>query len=165
LADLRRIVTGHGANGEVIITSDSNLPDISGLDFAKVRPVWLTTETPSKDCNNPEDGALRKTDDAHGLVRSNGTHSRATDLAPGAKTPMHRTASVDVNILVQGEIILILEDGSETHLKNAGDTVVQRGTMHAWRNPGTTWCRWITVLIDAEPAKVDGKPLESVWDV
>lgn len=33
--------------------------------------------------------------------------------------------------------------------------------MHAWKNPGPGWARWITVLIAAEPAVVGGKTLES----
>jgi quercetin dioxygenase-like cupin family protein len=66
-------------------------------------------------------------------VMSNGTNHRYTDLAPGAVTPMHRTSSLDYNILVSGEVVLILEDGTEKHLRNPGDTVVQKGTMHAWR--------------------------------
>jgi len=42
-------------------------------------------------------------------------------------------------------------------LKNPGDTVIQKGTMHAWRNPSQHWTRWITVLIAADPVVVDGK--------
>jgi quercetin dioxygenase-like cupin family protein len=69
-------------------------------------------------------------------------------------------ASANV-VSVQGELVLILDDGSETHLKNPGDTVVQRGTIHAWRNPGTTWSRWVTVVIDAKPTIVNGKELQN----
>ncbi|KAG6842238.1 hypothetical protein C0991_000208 [Blastosporella zonata] len=65
----------------------------------------------------------------------------------------------DRNLASEGELILITEDGTETHLKNPGDTVVQKGTMHAWRNPSDNWTRWVTVLIAAEPAIVDGEPL------
>jgi hypothetical protein len=54
---------------------------------------------------------------------------------------------------------MIMEDGVERHIVNSGDIVIQRGTMHAWRNPGKEWARWITVLIAAEPAIVNGKPL------
>jgi hypothetical protein len=33
------------------------------------------------------------------------------------------------------------------------------------RNPGPEWCRWIAVLIDADPAKVNGQPLkDEVYD-
>lgn len=56
-----------------------------------------------------------------------------------------------------------MEDGTEHHLKNPGDTVVQRGTLHAWSNPGTTWTRWVTVIIDAESAiGSDGEKLVDV---
>lgn len=58
---------------------------------------------------------------------------------------------------------MILDDGSETHLKNPGDTVIQKGTMHAWRNPGSKWARWACVLVDANPAVVGGKIMEPAW--
>lgn len=65
---------------------------------------------------------------------------------------------------VTGEIVLITEDGKETHLANAGDTIVQKGTMHAWRNPSEDkWARWVTVLIAAEPAMVNGSALEPAF--
>jgi len=105
-----------------------------------------------------EDGANRVVD---GIVQPNGTNLRCTDLAPGAETPMHRTSSLDYNILLSGELIMITDDGSETHLKNPGDTVIQKGTMHAWRNPGTEWARWMCAVIAAEPAVVGGKLLEA----
>lgn len=54
---------------------------------------------------------------------------------------------------------MITEDGVEKHLKNPGDTVVQKGTLHAWRNPSKGWARWVTVLIAAEPAIVNGEAL------
>ncbi|KAG5647953.1 hypothetical protein DXG03_006987 [Asterophora parasitica] len=112
-----------------------------------------------------EDGATRKIDDPvnHGLVHPGGTNFRSTDLAPGAITPMHRTSSLDYNSLVHGELILIMEDGTEKHLKDPGDTVVQKGTLHAWRNPSRSWARWVTVLIAAEPAIVKGKALASAF--
>lgn len=60
---------------------------------------------------------------------------------------------------VQGILILMLDDGTEKVLDKPGDVVIQRGTMHAWRNPGPEWTRWTCVLVDADPAVVDGKPL------
>lgn len=46
-----------------------------------------------------EDGRLREPTSGFGLVQPGGTNFRATDLAPGAITPMHRTSSIDYNIL------------------------------------------------------------------
>lgn len=56
------------------------------------------------------------------------------------------------------------DDGSEKLVENPGDTIVQKGNMHAWRNPGPGWTRWVSVLIDAEPALVNGQPLFEGWD-
>jgi len=64
--------------------------------------------------------------------------------------------------IVSGELVLIMEDGSETHLKSPGDSVIQRGTMHAWRNPSSTsWTRYLSVLVSAEPAVINGVALQA----
>ena len=49
---------------------------------------------------------------------------------------MHTTDSVDYIVVLAGEVWLELDDGRLTRLR-AGDTVVQNGTRHAWRNRGT----------------------------
>lgn len=50
---------------------------------------------------------------------------------------MHKTNTVDYAVVYEGEIWLELDDAKTIHLKR-GDTVVQNGTRHAWRNNGTT---------------------------
>jgi hypothetical protein len=87
----------------------------------------------------------------------------------------HRSPSLDHNILskllfcqsvhlivsrlhaVSGRLILMMEDGSEYLLDRPGDVVIQKGTMHAWRNPGPDVARWVAVIVDAEPAVVNGE--------
>jgi hypothetical protein len=49
--------------------------------------------------------------------------------APG----MHRTPTVDFDVVIAGELWLELDDGAEVHLR-AGDSVVVNGQRHAWRN-------------------------------
>ncbi|MEK9968747.1 MAG: cupin domain-containing protein, partial [Ferrovibrio sp.] len=75
--------------------------------------------------------------------------SHASTWKPDSPHPMmHRTESVDYGIVVFGEIVLVLDDGSRTHLK-AGDVVVQRGTDHAWENPSeTSPARMAFILLD-----------------
>jgi hypothetical protein len=46
---------------------------------------------------------------------------------------MHATATVDAVLVTEGRIVLEAEDGSAVELQ-AGDTVLQLGTMHRWRN-------------------------------
>lgn len=42
---------------------------------------------------------------------------------------------------------------------------MQKGTLHAWKNPGTEWARWAAVIIDAEPAVVNGESLGLKWEL
>jgi len=62
---------------------------------------------------------------------------------------MHRTDSVDYDILLDGELWLELDDGKEVHLKPY-DTVIQNGTRHAWRNKSDKPATIAFVLIGAE---------------
>lgn len=84
---------------------------------------------------------------------------RRTDTPPGGVSPMHRTITVDYGIVLEGEVILTLESGEERTLRK-GDTVVQRATMHSWRNGSETeWCRMIFVMMPAEPLSFGGMEL------
>jgi uncharacterized cupin superfamily protein len=59
---------------------------------------------------------------------------------------MHRTRTVDYGIVLDGEVMLVLDD-SETVLR-AGDVVVQRGTSHRWENRSDAPARVAFILID-----------------
>jgi quercetin dioxygenase-like cupin family protein len=61
---------------------------------------------------------------------------------------MHTTDTVDFEYVISGEVWLELDNGVEVHLR-AGDTVVQNGTRHAWRNRGSQPCRMVTILVGA----------------
>ncbi|KZT37395.1 hypothetical protein SISSUDRAFT_1062854 [Sistotremastrum suecicum HHB10207 ss-3] len=162
----RRIVNTHDHSGNVV-AQDEPLPfhGISTLPGLESAFVWTTSETPSTDNNKgPEYDGNSVPLPGLRLVSENGTNCRYTDLVPGGYIPRHRTSSVDYNVLLFGTLISILPDGSETVL-HPGDVVVQRGTAHAWRNPGPNWARWVSILVHAEPAKaVDGEPLADFFD-
>ncbi|MGE0214143.1 cupin domain-containing protein [Mycolicibacterium sp.] len=64
--------------------------------------------------------------------------------APG----MHTTDTVDVGVVLQGTLILELDDGAEVTL-HPGDTYVQNGTRHRWRNPGDTPARFAVFISGA----------------
>jgi mannose-6-phosphate isomerase-like protein (cupin superfamily) len=65
--------------------------------------------------------------------------------APG----MHTSDTVDVNLVLTGEVYVELDDGAEVFLR-AGDFVVQNGTRHAWRNRSDQPCVLVTAVIGAE---------------
>ncbi|WP_245439801.1 cupin domain-containing protein [Microvirga aerophila] len=65
---------------------------------------------------------------------------------------MHRTCSVDYNIVLDGSIWLELDDGNETML-NQGDVVIQQATRHAWRNKGDRPATMAFVLVGASESR------------
>ena len=64
---------------------------------------------------------------------------------------MHRTETLDLVVVVQGELTLILDDGEA--VLRPGDTVIQCGTAHAWENRGEDLAVGFVVLIDAAEAE------------
>jgi quercetin dioxygenase-like cupin family protein len=95
-----------------------------------------------------------------GLVNPGGTVCRIVDFAPGYDCMMHRTQSLDFGVVLEGAIELVLDSG-EKQLMQRGDVAVQRGTMHAWKNPSETeWGRMMFVLQDCEKVELGGKLLK-----
>lgn len=65
------------------------------------------------------------------LCLSGGTAAAVVSLEPGARSPMHRTVTMDWAVILEGEVDLVL-DGGETRRLRAGDSAVMRGTMPQW---------------------------------
>ncbi|MCX9146545.1 cupin domain-containing protein [Erythrobacter sp. WG] len=155
---VRRIVTGHDAQGRAVIRSDDLLPvePIPSGDAA-FSLVWTTASVPA-DNNDETDGRLR---DA-ALTLHRGSVLRIVDMLPGGQSPFHRSSSIDYGIVLSGAVELELDEGAVASAQ-AGDIVVQRGTVHLWRNPSASEvCRIAFVLIEAAPVVVDGVPLSDI---
>jgi quercetin dioxygenase-like cupin family protein len=60
---------------------------------------------------------------------------------------MHRTASIDFDIVLEGAVGLEL-NGQEI-LLGPGDIVVQNGTRHRWHNRGPGVAKWAAVVTGA----------------
>ncbi len=155
---VRRIVTGHDDAGKAVFRSDELLPvELIPSGDAAFSLIWTTASVPA-DNNDDTDGRER---DA-GLTLHQGSVIRIVDMVPGGTSPMHRSSSIDYGIVLSGAVELELDDGAVTTAR-AGDIIVQRGTIHLWRNPSATEiCRIVFVLIEAAPKIVEGKPLPDV---
>jgi quercetin dioxygenase-like cupin family protein len=140
----RRIVTGHDASGRSVVLSDGPTPKTLDIGTAAFHEVWITDSTPAPIPDTepePTDRPVRTPPPADGVL------VRFTEMAPGAESPMHRTETLDVGVVLEGETWLLLDDGSETRV-GVGDAVVQRGTNHAWANRSDRPVRMVFVLID-----------------
>ena len=155
---IRRVVTGHDADGRAVFTADDSvMPAAYPGQHAAFVQIWTTATVPA-DNNDPTDGRER----VMALHGQGGSAMRVVDMAPGMVSPMHRTGTIDYIIILSGQLELELDDGA-TRLISPGDIVVQRGTIHRWRNPSATEpCRGVMVLIEATPYRHDGAPLENV---
>jgi quercetin dioxygenase-like cupin family protein len=140
----RRIVTGHDAEGRSVVLSDAPTPRTLDIGSAAFHEMWITDTVPAAIAATepePTDRPVRTPAPAGGVL------VRFTEMAPGAEAPMHRTETVDVGVVLDGESWLLLDDGSETRV-GPGDAVVQRGTNHAWANRSDRPVRMVFVMID-----------------
>ncbi|WP_186209170.1 cupin domain-containing protein [Burkholderia gladioli] len=173
---IRRIVTGHDADGRAVVASDGPLPsavEITAIPGTVFHEVWSTAASPAPVDNGPDPttGALmlpppkhgtrlRFVDIppdtaeflAHGAEKMHAAFSQigdaeASTVRTGSPHPlMHRTESIDYGVVIEGELTLIL-DKAEVALA-PGSVVIQRGTNHAWANRSGRPCRMLFVLID-----------------
>jgi mannose-6-phosphate isomerase-like protein (cupin superfamily) len=99
----------------------------------------------------PEGDAIKKmtAEEAQAHFAEIGAGSASNAAKAGARHAlMHRTETIDYGIVVEGEIVLIMDEGEAT--VRAGDIVIQRGTNHGWANRSDRNCRIVFVLIDGE---------------
>jgi mannose-6-phosphate isomerase-like protein (cupin superfamily) len=172
---IRRVVTGHDPDGKAIFASDEQVePTTVGLlPGLELHRMWALDEAPTFPDDGqaplatnyfppvggfrfglftipPDSTAMPADLDVAGAlaemeVKLPGMAGHMEPDNPG----MHTTASVDYEYVVSGRVILELDDGATREL-GAGDTVVQNGTRHAWRNPYDEPCQLVVVLIGTE---------------
>lgn len=168
VAPIRRIITGHDANGRAIIVSDENCPHadpILGQEYLATTEMWVTAVPADNNIPGdpvtlphrvppPEGGAVFRVvefppdKDFRATLRSDQQLVAGSSGAPG-KQMLHRTRSVDFVVVMAGEIWCVMDEGEV--LMRAGDVMIQRGTNHDWQNRGDKPARVAFTLIDALP--------------
>ena len=171
---IRRIVTGHNADGLSCIVSDGPSPSVRTIPERpgyRVTNLWCTSAGPPhvdepdaiaghQGLPPPASGTLIRVVDyppeagdaaerKRQLTATFGQLFTGTDHRPNGKhAGMHITDTIDYAIVLDGEIFAILD--TEETLMRAGDILIQRGTAHAWANRSDRPARVAFVLIDAE---------------
>jgi mannose-6-phosphate isomerase-like protein (cupin superfamily) len=173
--DVRRVVTGHDADGKAVFVSDERVPPIipSLLPGNEFHRLWGADEAPQfpDDGSRPDApqyfppvGGFRfglftiPPDGGAGAPAHLDIHAALADLEeklPGLaghmeedNPGMHTTATVDFEVVLSGSCTLELDDGATVDV-GPGDTVVQNGTRHRWSNKGTEPCVLAVILIGA----------------
>jgi mannose-6-phosphate isomerase-like protein (cupin superfamily) len=173
---IRRVVTGHDAQGKSIFVADGPSPHVMSRSTGSVTvtELWETRGSPADNRGNsdainrpfrlrpPKNGSvfriiayppdkLRLPALAREAERPDDGSGRmaARDRGHPRHAGFHKTDSVDYAIVLSGEIHAMMDEG-EVLLK-AGDVLIQRGTNHAWSNRTDEPAYVAFVLIDAEP--------------
>ena len=143
----RRVVTGIDPSGQSMIVSDGQVPDaacFSSPGQAAGCDLWMERAVPVDldDHSDPmADYSMQSWPPPGGVI------VRTLTWEPGYSYPMHRSDTVDFISVITGQLELVLENGST--VLTTGDTVVQRGTNHAWRVVGDEPCTFVAVLLSA----------------
>lgn len=174
---IRRVVTATDAAGRARVVSDAGSPHEQVLRHTPgfvSPPLWMTPGVP--DLTDPSDAtvpgasllavpggatflvvtfppdAVMMTPEFDAVAAGQEHAGAAPGIAetfepdhPG----MHRTPTLDYVTVVKGRIVLELDDGETVEL-GQGDTVVQHGVRHAWRNPGSEPATLSFVMIGAQ---------------
>ncbi|MEY2424751.1 MAG: hypothetical protein QOI61_323 [Actinomycetota bacterium] len=177
--NVRRVVTGHDASGKSIFVSDEAVAPIQPMlmPSAEFHRLWGgdTTSTFPGDGSVPDHhtyfppiGGFR-----FGLfsIPPEGSEAPADLDIPAALADMeqgmpgmmrymdrsdpgmHTTDTIDFEVVLEGTVVLELDDGAMVTLQ-PGDTVVQNGTRHRWHNPGTTLARLAVFMCGANHSEV-----------
>ena len=174
---VRRIVAGNDDNGKAVVLNDGPSPDVhtdpARPGFYATR-LWVTDATPARTRGVRETLDLPHTIEPPtmgsnfryyefppdttfiGKVGANAVEEyfdamgspAASTYSKDAPHPyMQKTKTLDFCYILEGEITLVL-DKEEVQLQE-GDTVIQRGTNHAWSNRSDKPCVIIISSHDA----------------
>lgn len=176
---IRRVVTGHDANGKAIVISDGLTPR---LTTNPLRPghrsteIWKTSAAPAtiaadepdptlepRTIQPPKNGTVIRIAElepeteallnvtsaaAREIFKASGNEDASTWGRGGRHPMMHRTETVDYVVILEGELVMLLDD--QDVLLKQGDVVIQRGTHHAWSNRSGRKVRLMYVLLDGQ---------------
>ncbi len=172
---LRRIVTENDAKGRSSVKIDGPAAKVLSVEEAGLAEIWaaafgrdlldgrdrLATEEVRLEPDTgavkarwftvpPENDTIPLADrQAQAAFAFAACGASAARVDTSRHPMMHKTETLDVIILVKGEVDLLLDSGEAKALK-PGDVVIQRATNHAWVNHGTETALLVAVLINAK---------------
>ncbi len=133
IEQIRAVVTSVGAEGSSVFQSTATV-DSSTYEGAGGVLQWSVWGT--------ADGISVLGDTSNTAVHTppfpgaGGTRFFLVRLPAGLSGAFHTTDTIDYGVVIEGEIVLELGDGTREVLAS-GTCIVQRGTSHAWRNEST----------------------------
>lgn len=157
----RRVVCATGTDGLSRVAFDGPAPaslNVAGPGSAVFHNMWRTE--PADDfpyrlgAQDPATAFAEMSNIFPGPGGSHFTISTWPPRFPPADTLdlwMHSTQTIDYILILSGEMTCFFDSGERVTLR-AGDSLIQNGTAHAWRNEGDIPCTMAAIAISAIPA-------------
>jgi mannose-6-phosphate isomerase-like protein (cupin superfamily) len=187
---VRRVVTGHDEKGHAVVVSDQKVDPARPalLPGFELHQLWHSDEAP----RFPDDGSPPTCSTYFPPV--GGFRFGLFTMPPATEQPavpadplaafaavepdppglldynerggkgMHTTPTIDFEVVLEGEITLELDAGV-TVVLHRGDTVVQNGTRHAWRNTGEGPATYAVFLVGAHHDSVEHRARPRLNDI
>jgi mannose-6-phosphate isomerase-like protein (cupin superfamily) len=163
LGNVRIVATGHEATGQGTIVRDELVGPAHAADQWQSHLLWGIDELPTFPDGGdtawtalmPPKGALRLAqmivypDEGGAVEKQLDDDSTGINRVEGASPGMHFTPSLDILIVIEGEVVLETDGGKEVVLR-PGDSVVQNGTRHAWHNRTSSPARVGVVVVGTD---------------
>jgi quercetin dioxygenase-like cupin family protein len=139
---MRILVTGVDDQGRSCVVEErtpGDPPSAAGITVAHVAETASSPPPPRP----PGRGELVPIIRGPGIARWS-----FVEFPPRAATPFHHTDSVDFDVILDGSVDLVLDDGP--HRLETGDAVVVNGVDHGWVTHDEA-CRMSVVVIGTPP--------------
>jgi mannose-6-phosphate isomerase-like protein (cupin superfamily) len=170
MPEIRRVITGFDSDGMSCIVADSaaaRYRDSAARPGLRVTSLWEGQVPPTTTTTDPDpadevafvpppgnarmmhvlfppDGPSQSRSESPQTAAAGSATDDGSDHVDESRGPrMHATETVEVLMIVAGQIDMILE-ADRTTLR-AGDVVVQSGTWHTWANPYDEPCEMFGV--------------------
>jgi quercetin dioxygenase-like cupin family protein len=140
---VRRIVTGLDGDGRPAVLQEEQLTAVLGDGTSSgLWPIWGVNGTPVVPTSSP----ASVFEPFFPLV--GGFRCFVQQIPPGS-VPMHVTPTVDVILILEGELWLELDQDGGEHRLGPGDFLIQNGTRHAWHNRSEQACLAVGIALGA----------------
>ena len=171
---VRRIVTGNDADGRAMVASDGPAEElvVTAGGPLRIDDIWGADARLAVPSDGSKPAYERFFPPAEGfrVMVAHLEPSEAASIDRGAyvaerervlvgysedavvdpvEPELHATRTVDVVVVIEGEVTLRLDDGVEV-IVGQGDYVVQNGTRHSWHNHSSARCSLLAFVAGAD---------------